>query len=164
MIIHTNYIVISPFLCFQFAHADNNEIKIGTIAINFSLPDLNGKTHSLKQYKGSVILLNFWATWCPPCRAEIPILSKIYKNYKKSGFKIIAVSLDNDINKVKAFLNENPVEFTVLFDKKGEAGYKYSIYAIPTSFLIDKELIIREIYIGMIDEKKFVSDLKKWLK
>ena len=140
------------------------ELELNSKAIDFSLPDIRGKNYSLSQFKGKVVLLNFWATWCPPCRLEIPILNKIYKEYKKSEFEIIAVSLDTDVERLKNFLKENPVNFLVLLDKSGVIGFKYKVEAIPTSFLIDKAQILRQIYIGIIPEKEFISELKKWLK
>ncbi len=139
-------------------------IELNSPAIDFTLPNIKGENFSLKQFRGKVILLNFWATWCPPCRLEIPILNNIYKTYKKTGFEIIAVSLDTDIERLKTFLKENTVNFLVLHDKKGTVGFKYKVEVVPTSFLLDKNHILRQIYIGIIDEKQFVSDLKTWLK
>lgn len=133
-------------------------------AIDFSLPDLQGRKHSLYSFKGNVILLNFWATWCPPCRYEVPLLDKIQKEYKDKKFKIIAVSLDSDVKALENYIKNNKVSFLVLSDKNGAVGYAYSVLAIPTSFLIDKKFIIRKIYIGILPEKEFKKDLEKWLK
>lgn len=139
-------------------------MELNSPAIDFTLPNIKEEKFSLKQFRGKVILLNFWATWCPPCRMEIPILNKIYKTYKKTGFEIIAISLDTDIERLKTFLKENTVDFLVLYDKKGTVGFKYKVEVVPTSFLLDKNHILRQIYIGIINEKQFVSDLKTWLK
>ncbi len=133
-------------------------------AIDFSLPDLQGRKHSLSSFKGNVVLLNFWATWCPPCRYEVPLLDKIQKEYKDKKFKIIAVSLDSDVKALENYIKNNKVSFLVLSDKNGVVGYAYSVLAIPTSFLIDKKFIIRKIYIGVLPEKEFKKDLEKWLK
>ncbi|HOJ92620.1 MAG TPA: TlpA disulfide reductase family protein [Dictyoglomaceae bacterium] len=159
-----NIIFISAFVFLISISFSQEKIVENSKAINFSLPDLNGKKYTLSDFKGNVILLNFWATWCPPCRYEIPILEKIYNKYKNKGFKVIAVSLDSDSNSLSNFLKSNKVSFLVLSDKKGELGYKYQVVAIPTSFLIDKEFIVRKIYMGAISEKDFTKELEKWLK
>ncbi|HOP95298.1 MAG TPA: TlpA disulfide reductase family protein [Dictyoglomaceae bacterium] len=159
-----NIIFISVFVLLISISFSQEKIVENSKAINFSLPDLKGKKYTLSDFKGNVILLNFWATWCPPCRYEIPILEKIYNKYKNKSFKIIAVSLDSDSNSLSNFLKTNKISFLVLSDKKGELGYKYQVLAIPTSFLIDKEFIVRKIYIGAISEKDFTKELEKWLK
>jgi peroxiredoxin len=145
-------------------YALSQNLKINHPIIDFTLSDLKGKKYSLSEFKGKVILLNFWATWCPPCRTEIPILQKVYNKYKKFGFEVIAVSLDSDIERLKAFLNENPINFIILSDRNGTVGFKYGVEVIPTSFLIDKSQILRQIYLGIINEKTLISELNKWLK
>lgn len=140
------------------------QISENSPAVDFTLPDIKGKQYSLSSFKGNVILLNFWATWCPPCRYEVPMLDKIQKEYKDKKFKIVAVSLDSDINALKDYLNRANVSFLVLSDKKGIVGYTYNILAIPTSFLIDKKFVVRKIYLGILSEKEFKKDLEKWLK
>uniref|UniRef100_A0A7C3MH67 TlpA family protein disulfide reductase n=1 Tax=Dictyoglomus thermophilum TaxID=14 RepID=A0A7C3MH67_DICTH len=150
LLIHTSY---------SIANIGENEK-----AIDFSLKDLKGKNYRLSDFKGKVILLNFWATWCPPCRYEMPLLDKLYKEHKNKGFEIVAVSLDSNPKNVNDYLKNNPVSFTILSDREGKAGYTYQIVAIPTSFLIDKNFIIRKIYLGIISEKDIKKELEKWLK
>lgn len=146
------------------SYSQSKNVGENSKALDFTLSDLQGKKFSLSSFKGNVILLNFWATWCPPCRYEIPILDKIQKEYKDKKFKIIAVSLDTDVKALEDFLKNNKVSFLVLSDKNGTVGYSYNVLAIPTSFLIDKDFIIRKIYIGVLSEKNFKRDLEKWLK
>lgn len=146
------------------SYSQSKNVGENSKALDFTLSDLQGKKFSLSYFKGNVILLNFWATWCPPCRYEIPILDKIQKEYKDKKFKIIAVSLDTDVKALEDFLKNNKVSFLVLSDKNGNVGYSYNVLAIPTSFLIDKDFIIRKIYIGVLSEKNFKKDLEKWLK
>jgi peroxiredoxin len=114
-----------------------------------TLPDLNGKSISIKSFRG--ILLNFWATWCAPCKREMPALDKIYNRYKKRGFRVIAVSIDNDKSAIEGFLGKIPLSFTILHDKKIQAAKSYKVYAYPTTFLIDRNGIIREKFIGEED-------------
>ena len=153
-------------LFFLLIHTSYSTANIGENekALDFSLKDLKGKNYKLSDFKGKVILLNFWATWCPPCRYEMPLLDKLYKEYKKMGFEVVAVSLDSNPNNVTEYLKNNSVSFTILSDKEGKVGYTYQIVAIPTSFLIDRNFVIRKIYLGILPERDFKKELEKWLK
>jgi|YelNatPaOPRAMG01_1025707.scaffolds.fasta_scaffold08416_1 peroxiredoxin len=153
-------------LFFLLIHTSYSTANIGENekALDFSLKDLKGKNYKLSDFKGKVILLNFWATWCPPCRYEMPLLDKLYKEYKKMGFEVVAVSLDSNPNNVTEYLKNNSVSFIILSDKEGKVGYTYQIVAIPTSFLIDRNFVIRKIYLGILPERDFKKELEKWLK
>ncbi|ACI18844.1 thiol:disulfide interchange protein [Dictyoglomus thermophilum H-6-12] len=140
------------------------QVSENSPAVDFTLPDIKGKKYTLSSFKGNVVLLNFWATWCPPCRYEVPMLDRIQKEYKNEKFKVVAVSLDSDVNSLKEYLKSVSISFLVLSDSKGSVGYIYNILAIPTSFLIDKKFIVRKIYLGILPEKEFKKDLEKWLK
>jgi len=117
----------------------------GFLAPSFSLQDLNGKLVSLADFKGKVILLNFWASWCAPCKREIPSLIRLYQLRKDRNFEILAVSVDRtSVSKIVTFVAENQMSFPVLMDPQGEVGNgKYWVRAIPTSFLVDKKGVIR---------------------
>ena len=100
--------------------------------------DLNQKPINLTDYKGAIVFLNFWATWCPPCREEMPSMQKLYNRYKNEPFHIIAVSLKESPTQVKAFFKKKRLSFTVLIDPKGDVGKKFGINSIPTTFILDK--------------------------
>jgi thiol-disulfide isomerase/thioredoxin len=106
---------------------------------DFTLPDLNGKEISLGSLKGKKVMLNFFATWCPPCKAEMPDMEKLYQETKNSDFVILAVNLGEDADVVKDFMKKNNYNFPVLLDLKGTVADKYSISAIPTTYFLDKE-------------------------
>lgn len=108
-------------------------------AIDFKLKDLNGKNVSLSDFKGKKVLLNFWATWCPPCRAEMPDIEKLYLEDKDSDLVILAVNLGEDTQTVKSFIDKNKYNFNILLDSDQAVAIKYNIVSIPTSFFIDKE-------------------------
>jgi N-acetylneuraminic acid mutarotase/thiol-disulfide isomerase/thioredoxin len=131
--------------------------------IDFTFYDLKGNKYTLSSFKGKIVLLNFWATWCGPCRMEVPILEKIYKKYKDRGFEIIAVSLDTNQDNLKSFLKQNQMSFLIVSDREGKLANQYKIEAIPTSFLIDKNLNIIKVYIGIIDEEEIASLLDRLL-
>jgi|TARA_B100000315_G_scaffold61791_2_gene56097 thiol-disulfide isomerase/thioredoxin len=100
--------------------------------------DLNQKPVKLTDYKGAIVFLNFWATWCPPCREEMPSMQKLYNRYKTEPFKMIAVSLKESPETVEDFFKENRLSFSALLDPWGEAGKKFGLNSIPTTFILDK--------------------------
>ncbi len=125
---------------------------IGQAAPDFTLKSLNGGDISLSSYKGKVVLLNFWATWCTPCRDEMPPMNKLYLKYKNNGLVVLAVSTDDSTMVVEKFLIKNHVDFPVLLDTgKTVAKTKYRINAQPTTFLIGKDGTIIKKYFGSVN-------------
>ena len=121
----------------------------GFLAPNFSLQDLSGKPVSLGDFKGKVVLLNFWASWCGPCKIEIPALKRLYQLRKEKGFEILAVSMDRvSVSKIASFVAGNEMSFPVLVNPQGDVGGGYWVRAIPTSFLLDKKGVIRWKVVG----------------
>ena len=104
---------------------------------DFSLTDINGKQVSLKDFQGKVIMLNFWATWCPPCRKEMPSMEVLYNKLKGRNFEMLAVNVQEDAKTVKDFINKNKYTFPVLIDTKAEAAARYQARSIPTTYIID---------------------------
>ena len=129
----------------------NTDTMINSKAPDFTLKDLNGKSISLSSFKGKVVLLNFFATWCPPCRAEMPAFNKLYREKKIRGLEIISVSTDRSINDIKDFLQKNKVDFPILFDADRSVSKQYRVFSMPTTFLIDKTGKIVEKFYGEYD-------------
>ncbi|KMT23244.1 TlpA family protein disulfide reductase [Clostridium cylindrosporum] len=129
---------------------------VKTKAIDFKLKDLNGKEVSLSTLKGKHVLINFWATWCPPCRSEMPDIEKLYQETKDSDLVILAIDIGEDKETVKSFIDENKFNFNVLLDSNKDVAIKYNITSIPTSFFIDKEgnIIYKKIGAMNIEEMK----------
>ena len=126
--------------------------SINLPAPDFSFPNLDGNKVSLTDYRGKVVLLNIWATWCAPCVAEMPSMQKLYQELKDEGFLILAVSLDESgVEAVKPFVEKHKLEFPVLLDTKGEIKSLYQITGIPESFIIDKSGTIVEKIVGPRD-------------
>ncbi len=132
----------------------------GKPAPDFKLKTLDGKEVSLSDYRGKVVLINFWATWCPPCREEMPLFKRVYERYKNKGFEILAVSTDTSVDPVKKFVKEYRLDFPVLLDTDNISSL-YGIQGLPTSFLIDREGKIVKVRLGKY--KEIESDLKKVL-
>ncbi|WP_035294679.1 TlpA disulfide reductase family protein [Clostridium sp. KNHs214] len=105
---------------------------------DFTLKDIEGKTVKLSDFKGKKVFLNFWATWCGPCKSEIPDMIKLQKEIKDSNIVILAVNIGESKSKVADFVNKNNINFTVLLDEKQEVASKYSVSGIPTTYLIDE--------------------------
>ena len=114
-------------------------------AIDFTLPDINGKTHTLADYKGKLIFLNFWATWCPPCKAEMPSMQKMYNESDKKKFVMLAVNVGQDLKTIKKFADTHKYTFPILIDKGAKISLKYRAYGIPLTYVIDQkgEIITR---------------------
>lgn len=147
---------------------DNKKIKIelddiidiGEPAPDFTLKDLDGNTVSLKDFKGKkAVLLNFWASWCPPCREEMPDLDKLYQENKSDDFTVLAVNVGESEKVVKEFIEEKGYSFPVLLDKTQKIGIAYNTFSIPTSVLVDKEGIIRVYRPGLMTYKQMLETL-----
>ena len=117
---------------------------IGKPALDFQVTDLNGQALSLEKYRGQVILLDFWATWCPPCIAEIPNLKKTYETYKNQKFQIIGISLDRSKEPLDAYIAKEKLDWIHYWDNIGKVSNLYKVQAIPSTFLIDGEGVIRK--------------------
>ncbi|MBI5212688.1 MAG: TlpA family protein disulfide reductase [Nitrospirae bacterium] len=138
----------------------------GQKATDFTLKDINGNPVSLSSFKGKVVLLNFWATWCPPCRSEIPSMNKLYQKLKGRGFTILAVSTDRAVVDVKDFLKTMPVSFPVVVDYNLTVSRSlYKVFMLPTTFLIDRKGVIVEKYFGDQDwtEPEIVKEIEALL-
>jgi peroxiredoxin len=132
--------------------ADGGALKIGDEAPNFLLKDLEGFQVSLDQFRGKVVLLNFWATWCGPCRIEMPAMEQLYKSFSRKDFEILAVSTDPQGTAVtRPFQQEMGFTFPVLHDADFRIGLRYGARTLPMTFLIDQQGIIRKRIFGARD-------------
>ncbi len=120
-------------------------------APDFILKDMNGKAISFSAFRGKVILLNFWATWCPSCIAEMPSFNKAYQQMKGRGLEVIAVSTDRSLNDAKNFSDKKGLSFTILLDETRNVTKQYKVFSLPTTFLIDRHGIIVEKFYGEYD-------------
>jgi len=132
-------------------------------APDFTLPSLSGSNVRLSELKGEVILLNFWASWCAPCRLEMPLLNKLHNKYKAIGFTVIGVNVEESISNAKDFLKENKVDFPILWDTKNTVSKQYSVQAMPTTVMIDRDGQVRYIHKGFQegDERIYKKVIKK---
>lgn len=141
---------------------DKDDNKI--MSIDFNLYDQYGKEHKLSEYRGKTVFLNFWATWCPPCRGEMPHIEDLYKEYNKNQDEVVILgvaspNLGNEGSEedIKEFLNQNKYNFPVVMDKDGALAYQYGISAFPTTFIIDKDGYVTQYVPGAMDKKTMKS-------
>ena len=130
---------------------------------DFELEDLDGNKVSLSDFKGKKVFLNFWATWCPPCKAEMPDIEKLYQETRDTGLVILAVNVGENKETVKDFITNNKYSFPVLLDVKGEISQLYQVTGIPTSYFIDTEGYLDDGATGAIpleSMKEFVNNLE----
>ncbi len=137
------------------------------VAPDFALKDLTGRTISLSEYKGQVVLLEFWATWCPPCKASVPALVELTRKYGQKGFIVIGVSIDTDSDaseKVRQFSATHNINYPVLMANE-TISKTYNVMSIPTSFLIGKDGKIIDIFKGYSEEfdHKISAQIEKLL-
>ncbi len=122
----------------------------GFSAPDFTLETLDGGQITLSDLRGQVVLINFWATWCPPCRAEMPALERVYRSFKPMGLEVLAVNLtdQDDEVAVSRFIQELGLTFPILLDRRGEASKRYLLRGLPSTFFVDRQGVIRSVVVG----------------
>ena len=135
---------------------------MGTPAEDFQLVDLNGNPHSLTHYRGQVVLLNFWATWCKPCTTEMPAMQMTYDKLRGKGFIVLAVNELEDDAKVREHIQQYGHTFPVLIDRDNRVANQFGVYGLPVSVFIDEKGVIQE-YIkgGLLTEQKILDTVAR---
>lgn len=145
-------LVLLSLCLFLFAGCNKEQVPAAKPeAADFTLRDLKGQQHKLSDYRGKVVFLNFWATWCPPCTAEIPSMERLNEVLGNKDFVMLAVNTDEDIKDLEDFVKEHPHNFTVLSDAEGVAQKLYKVDKFPETFIIDRQGKIVEHIIGARD-------------
>jgi len=145
------WIVLNTNVSLQTASAQNAPApQTGFRAPDFTLDDPNGETFTLSQLQGQAILVNLWATWCPPCRAEMPTIEKMYEEYKSQGFVVLAlnVTYQDDPLAVVPFVQQRGLTFPILLEETGDTAFAYQLRSLPSSYFIDRQGTISDVVIG----------------
>lgn len=135
----------------------------GFAAPNFTLTSTTGEPFTLADLRGKVVLINFWATWCPPCRAEMPAIDAAYRASKDAGFIVLAVDQMESADIVNAFRAKYNLSFPLLLDSDGSINRQYLVSALPTSFFVDRKGVIRDMMIGGSMSREFIEGKIKML-
>ena len=144
-------ILIGVVLVFAFAATPNAAVgpaQIGKPISNFSLTDLNGATHAIADYKGRPVLINAWATWCPPCKAEMPALHEFYLKHKAEGFELLAINSGESRSAVQDFIAQKGFTFPVLLDTNKDVLDGLGVSGLPTSILVGRDGTVKTIHVG----------------
>jgi len=120
----------------------------GQQAPDFALKSSTGENLRLSEYRGDVVMINFWATWCGPCRQEMPLLDELYSRYQRVGFNLLGVNIDDDSNRAMNMIEELGVNFPVLFDARKEVSKLYEVEAMPVTVIVDREGTVRFVHHG----------------
>ncbi len=134
-------------------------INVGEVAPDFTLTDLEGNEVTLSEYRGKVVFINFWATWCPACRAEMPEMEAIYQEYKDKGVVVIGVDIQEAKEEVLQYVQQGGYSWTFLLDTSGAVAANYRVVAIPTSFFLDREGIIKAVNVGAMTKRAMEAKL-----
>jgi len=135
-------------------------------APDFTLKTLDGRNMKLSELAGNVVMINFWASWCAPCRVEMPKLNDLYNKYKDLGFVLLGVNVEQQEQPPRNFLKKRPVDFPILLDKGNDVSKQYHVIAMPTTVLVDRSGNMRYVHQGYKegDEKKYRKMIKKLLR
>jgi thiol-disulfide isomerase/thioredoxin len=138
-------------LHFNWAAAGELKTWTGGRTPSLVLKDMRGVTHDLADYRGKVVLVNFWATWCEPCRDEMPSMQQLKQKLAGRPFEVLAINLAESENKVDDFLRRFPLDFTIMLDRNGEARRAWKVKVLPTSFVVAPDGSVRYGVIGDLD-------------
>ena len=148
------YLRSFPPMAAQGADAASTEALVGKAAPDFTLKTVDGKQVTLSKHKGSVVVLDFWATWCPPCKASLPHVQSLSadKNRAGKGLHVLAVNAQETAERISAFLTQNKYTFAVPMDSAGSAMKSYLVDGIPTTVVIGRDGVVRRVFIGYDEE------------
>ena len=138
----------------------------GQAAPDFVLKSSTGENLRLSEYRGDVVMINFWATWCGPCRQEMPLLDELYTRYQRVGFNLLGVNIDDDSSRAMNMISELGVSFPVLFDARKEVSKLYDVDAMPVTILVDREGNVRYVHKGYKPgyEEKYLDQVRSLLR
>ena len=159
MLVITLVSVLTPGLVMAGCSPSSAQgVEVGNLAPDFQLQNLDGQTVSLGNLQGKPVLINFWATWCPPCRDEMPYIQEIYEEWSDKGLEVLAINKGESSSTVEEFIQSHTLSFTVLLDTTQDVAQRYNIQYIPTTFFIDKDGIIQDKVIGPFQNKTQIEN------
>lgn len=153
------FLLLVPIRCGENPHEENSNP-----GFDFNLPDLDGKIHSMKEFKGQILVVNFWATWCPPCLEEVTKLNDLYDRYKNKGVQVVGIALDKDSLKlVTPFVKRSKIDYLILVGNHQVLTGLRNFKGVPTTLLFDQEGKIRKRFDGSFDLEQLEESLQSLL-
>ena len=145
-------IVLGAMLVVTAACKSTGGVQTGALAPDFVLPRLDGSVQKLSNHRGKVVVINLWATWCPPCLEEMPVLDEIVRRYSARGVVVLGLASDDDRTAIERFVRAKSPRMEILLDPSGAVGTQYGITGYPETFLVDREGRLRRKFIGPLPE------------
>ncbi len=160
-----NVIVALLFSVFAATSLASSQLE-GQTAPDFALKSSTGENMRLSEYRGDVVMINFWATWCGPCRQEMPLLDELYQRYSRVGFNLLGVNIDDDSRRAMQMIEELGVDFPVLFDATKRVSEMYDVDAMPVTVIVDREGTVRYVHQGYKPgyEDKYLTEIRTLLR
>ena len=149
-----------------FLAANAGTVAVQDQAPDFTLKSLEGSNLRLDEYKGQVVLINFWASWCGPCRQEMPLLDRLHHRYEDTGFAVLGVNVEGEVEPAQEIVDKTNVTFPILIDAGQKVSQMYDLPAMPSTVVVDRDGVIRYIHLGYKpgDEAKYVEVVKKLIR
>ncbi len=145
----------------ETAQPRGGDARAGKAAPDFTLKTVDGQTLRLSDLRGKAVVINFWATWCPPCRQEMPDIEKAYQKYKERGVVFLGIDMKEDRATVQDYVQKNGYHWTFLLDPEGQAAGAYLVSAIPSTFFVDADGVIRDVQLGAMSADLLEAKLGK---
>ncbi len=157
---------VSAVLIFTCTQTFASSVKLSEAAPDFTLKSLQGSNLRLEEYRGQVVLINFWASWCGPCRQEMPILDRLHQRYEDTGFAVLGVNVEGEVKPAKEIVDKTNVTFPVLIDEGQAVSELYDLEAMPSTVVVDRDGVVRYVHRGYKpgDEAKYVEVVKQLIR
>jgi peroxiredoxin len=155
-------LIFAAIIMVSFSKSKTNNVapaSVGSSINDFVLTDVNGKTVRLGDFHGKLILINAWATWCPPCKAEMPLLNQYYKVHVKDGFALLAVNAGDTQSETASFVDQHGLAFPVLLDPETQLLGQLGVNSFPTSILVGKDGKVKSIHVGMFTSESIEAEV-----
>ncbi len=144
----------------------SHAVSVQDTAPDFTLKSLDGANLRLEEYRGQVVLINFWASWCGPCRQEMPLLDRLHQRYEDTGFAVLGVNVEGEAKPAQEIADKTQITFPVLIDDGQKVSEMYNLEAMPSTVVVDRDGVVRYIHLGYKpgDEAKYVEVVKKLIR